>query len=216
MNHAVGEITGWSDPTVHFARPIGHESPGFAAERFWQRIEEGLFALQKTDHLRSQPGSQPTGKAQEQRIGQKDRIGLRQPRHPCNHVLQLASLETLLTSQHRYRQLAHILGPGLSGFSSGPFQQPRRVHGPTHPCRRTPVPGHLLGQEDIDSSEEGRGSTHRRGFVQRHWQIQRHHHRVMTLPAQLRHQGIVSKTVAAIHAPGSRSNLDKVHVLQDS
>jgi hypothetical protein len=38
----------------------------------------------------------------------------------------------------------------------------------------------------------------------------------MTLPAQLRHQGIVSKTVAAIHAPGSRSNLDKVHVLKDS
>src|SRR5205085_395493 len=90
----------------------------------------------------------------------------------------------------------------------------RRVEQAVHPAGSLAEEGRLLLQVHVYAPVEDGSIAGGRGLVERWRQVHRHHQRVMTLSAQLGHQGVVAETGAAVEAAGARCQLDDAHSLR--
>src|SRR5688572_6329939 len=118
-------------------------------------------------------------------------------------------------TQHGHGQFTEIAGASLGGAARSPLQQFGVRENVAQPARRFAKRGRLLIQIDIDAAEKNRSACALVHVVERHGQVERDHERFMAELAQRFDESVVAKTIPAIHAARTGSDLDDVHEGRD-
>ena len=120
---------------------------------------------------------------------------------PRDELLQFAHLVALLAAKHRQGQLADILATGLAGHPANAAHDEPGVEQFAEPARCFAEEFKFLRQVNVEPTKEYRRPLGLVGLVKRERQVKRNHQRVVPRPPKLGHQGVVAKTIPAIHPP---------------
>jgi len=85
--HQVGKVSARSDPQVRVAHPLGKQLPHALAPRGAQAIDEGVLALQESDHRHSEFGLEPPREPGLEGGGKPQRFRLRMLAQPGDEFL---------------------------------------------------------------------------------------------------------------------------------